>query len=98
MTQKKRHYTQEFKMEAVRLPESGVKPIIDIEKDLGLSRGLLNRWKKEAQEAGADAFPGSGHLTPDANELKRLQQENAILRQERDILKKAVAIFAQQKP
>ena len=37
MTQKKRHYTQEFKMEAVRLAESGVKPIIDIEKDLGLS-------------------------------------------------------------
>ena len=98
MPKKKRHYTQEFKMEAVRLAEAGVKPIIDIEKDLGLSRGLLNRWKKEAQEAGAGAFPGSGHLTPDANELKRLQQENAILRQERDILKKAVAIFAQQKP
>ncbi len=97
MARQKRHYTREFKMEAVRLAESKVKPIIDIEKDLGLSRGLLNRWKKEAQEEGSNAFPGTGHTSSEESELRRLQQENAILKQERDILKKAVAIFAQQK-
>ena len=95
MTRKYRHYSQEFKMDAIRLVESSGKPIIAIEKDLGLSRGLLNRWKKEAQEAGANAFPGSGHMSAEASELKQLQQENRILREERDILKKAVAIFAQ---
>lgn len=95
MTRKNKHYSQEFKMDAIRLAESSGKTIIAIEKDLGLSRGLLNRWKKEAQEAGAEAFPGSGYLSTEANELRRLQRENSILRQERDILKKAVAIFAQ---
>jgi transposase len=40
------------------------------------------------------AFPGSGHLTPPEEEMRRLQRENEILRQERDILKKALAIFS----
>ena len=97
MARKHKHYSREFKMDAIYLAETSEKTIIEIEKDLGLSRGLLNRWKKEAQEEGSVAFPGSGHMAPEASELKRLQQENAILRQERDILKKAVAIFAQQK-
>ena len=95
MARKNKHHSQEFKMDAIRLAESSGKTIIAIEKDLGLSRGLLNRWKKEAQEAGTDAFPGSGHMTAEASELKQLERENSILRQERDILKKAVAIFAQ---
>jgi transposase len=97
MARQKRYYTREFKLEAIRLAESKVKTIVEIEKDLGLSRGLLNRWKKEAQEEGRNAFPGSGYTSSEENELRRLQQENAILKQERDILKKAVAIFAQQK-
>ena len=95
MARKNKHHSHEFKMDAIRLAESSGKTIIAIEKELGLSRGLLNRWKKEAQEAGAEAFPGSGHMRAEASELRRLQQENSILRQERDILKKAVAIFAQ---
>ncbi len=95
MARKNKHHSQEFKMDAIRLAESSDKTIVAIEKDLGLSRGLLNRWKKEAQEAGAEVFPGSGHMNAEASELRRLQQENSILRQERDILKKAVAIFAQ---
>lgn len=95
MARKNKHHSQEFKMDAIRLAESSGKTITAIEKDLGLSRGLLNRWKKEAREAGAEAFPGSGHMSAEASELRRLQQENSILRQERDILKKAVAIFAQ---
>lgn len=97
MAKKYKHYSREFKVEAVRLAGTSGKTIIEIEKELGLSRGLLNRWKKEAKEAGQEAFPGSGQQTPEVRELQRLQQENAILRQEREILKKAVAIFAQPK-
>lgn len=97
MARKKRYYSKEFKQDALRLAETSGKTIVAIEKDLGLSRGLLNRWKKEAQEEGEDAFVGSGNMTAEASELKRLQRENEILRQERDILKKAVAIFAQPK-
>ncbi len=98
MAKKYRQFSREFKLDAIHLAETSGKTIVEIENDLGLSRGTLNRWKKEAREEGHDAFPGSGHLAPDDGELRRLQQENAILRQERDILKKAVAIFAQQKP
>ena len=97
MARKNRHYTKEFKQEAIELAETSGKRIVEIEKDLGLSRGLLNRWKKEAREEGQEAFRGNGQLTAEASELRRLQRENEILSQERDILKKAVAIFAQVK-
>lgn len=54
----------------------------------------LSRWCSEMEEHGEQAFVGSGNLQPEAEELKRLRRENDILRQERDILKKALAIFS----
>jgi transposase len=57
----------------------------ELERELGLSQRLLKQWGRAAKCDGAEAFPGHG----------RLQRENAILRQERDILKKAIAIFSQ---
>jgi len=44
----------------------------------------------------SQAFPGKGHLRPEEEELRRLRRENALLRQERDILKKATAFFAKE--
>ena len=97
MARTNRHYSKEFKQDAIELAETSGKSIVEIEKDLGLSRGLLNRWKKEGREEGQEAFRGNGQMTAEASELRRLQRENEILRQEREILKKAVAIFAQAK-
>jgi transposase len=54
----------------------------------------LSRWKKKYGEDGEKAFPGRGRLTPRDERIQQLEQENEILRQERDILKKAVAIFS----
>jgi transposase len=56
---------------------------------------LLKQWKRRATEDGKQAFPGHGNLKAEEAELRRLRREVEILRQERDILKKAMVIFSQ---
>jgi transposase len=96
MTKPRKQYTREFKLEAVRLLETGARSASEIERELGIGRGNLWRWKRKLAANGEDAFPGHGRLTPEQEELRRLQHENAILRQERDILKRAIAIFSER--
>ncbi len=91
---KRRVYDQEFKKEAVRLFLKKERSASEIAKDLGISEWALYRWKQEYQKDPEHAFPGKGHLKPEDDEMKRLQKENAILKEERDILKKALAIFS----
>lgn len=92
----RRVYTAEFKQEAVQLAKNSGKTMAEIERDLGLSKGLLKHWVRQAEAEGTGAFPGHGRLKPEDEELRRLRREVEILRQERDILKKAVAIFSQE--
>ena len=96
MTKKRRSYTKEFKIEAVRLLESSGKSQEAVAEELGIGSSSLSRWKKKYGKDGEDAFPGRGNLTPEKERIRRLERENEILRQERDILKKAVAIFSRQ--
>lgn len=86
---------KEFKIEAVRLASEPGNTQTGIERDLGISQGIISRWKRELLTNGEQAFPGKGHLKPDDDELRRLKRENERLRRERDILKKAVAIFSE---
>jgi transposase len=95
MTKKRRNYTREFKLEALRLQESSGKSKAQTERDLGISSGCLSRWKRKFEEEGENAFPGHGRCSPEKEYVRQLERENKILRQERDILKKAVAIFSQ---
>jgi transposase len=88
-------YDKEFKIEAVRLASEPGNTQGKIEKDLGLSQGIISRWKRDLEKNGEHAFPGKGCLKPQDDELRRLQRENERLRRERDILKKAVAIFSE---
>ena len=83
-----------FKQEAVRLVQTSGKSQRQIADDLGIGMSTLSRWCAEAAENGERAFVGSGHLQPEAEEVRRFRRENDILRQERDILKKARAIFS----
>jgi transposase len=69
-----------------------------ISGDLGISDSALSKWCKEFGEQGEEAFPGKGHQIAVEEENKRLKREIEILQQERDILKKAVSIFAQPQP
>ena len=98
MTKVRRQYSREFKQEAVRLLETSGKSASELERELGIGKGNLWRWKREFAADGEDAFPGQGRLTPDEERLRQLERENEILRQERDILKKAIAIFSQPSP
>jgi transposase len=93
MSTKRQIYTRDFKQEAIRLAETGSKPMAELEADLGLPAGLLTKWKRQLTEEGQEAFRGHGRLTTNEAELRQLRQENEVLRQERDILKKALAIF-----
>jgi transposase len=95
MKKTRRNYTREFKLEAIRLLETSGKSAAQIERDLGIGAGCLWRWKQEFSANGEQAFPGQGRLTPEQGRIRQLERENEILRQERDILKKAVAIFSQ---
>ena len=93
---KRRVYTVTFKQEAVQLAKTSGKTLAELERDLGLSKGLLKHWVRQAETDGIGAFPGHGRLPPAEEELRRLRRENEILRQERDILKKVVSIFSQE--
>lgn len=90
---KRRQYSSEFKREAVQLVTQGGLSIARAARDLGLNDNMVSRWKKEAEQNGQRAFPGQGH--PQDEELSRLRREVEVLRQEREILKKAISIFSQ---
>jgi len=94
MSKVRRQYSAEFKREAVALLRSSGKKAPEIERDLGIGDGCLLRWKRAEERAGEDAFPGVGRQRPELERLRQLERENEVLRQERDILKKAVAIFS----
>jgi len=94
MTKQHKKYDPEFKRQTVELADKTERPDSTIEKELGLYQGAIRTWRKELNAHRQDAFPGKGHLKPDDEEMRKLRRENEILRQERDILKKAVAIFS----
>ncbi len=87
-------YTTEFKREAVQLAQTSGKSITQVARELGISDTSIHQWRKELTDHASQAFPGSGHQTAQEEELRRLKRENEVLKQERDILKKAVGIFS----
>lgn len=89
----KRTYDPEFKKDALRLLETSGRTAKAIENELGLYSGAIKNWKAEFAKNGEQAFPGTGHLTERDEEMRRLKRELEITREERDILKKAAAIF-----
>ena len=88
-------YDREFKLEAIRLASEEGARATDVERRLGLSQGIISRWKRQLDDEGADAFPGKGHVSVNDEQMRHLQRENERLRRERDILKKALAIFSE---
>ena len=89
-----RKYDLEFKVEAVRMASEPGVTNRDVERRLGIGQGVLSRWKRELNRDGQEVFAGKGRLKPQDEEMRRLKRENERLRRERDILKKAVAIFS----
>ena len=98
MEGKKRQFTKEFKKEAVEYSLTSEKTIEEVARDLGISPHNLNRWRKEYRKRGELAFPGHGkeNLMPQEEKVRKLQKELNDIRTERDILKKALAIFTKK--
>lgn len=94
----RRRFTQDFKLEAVRLAAVGDRRVSEVARELGIRPEMLRQWARQAEarasQRPADIFPGNGKLMSQDEEIRRLRRENAVLREERDILGKATAFFA----
>jgi len=97
MGAKRRKFSAEFKLEAVRMvQESG--SLSQVSRELGVRSDTLGRWCEEAGGraglGGEEIFPGQGKVSSKDEEIRRLRRENELLKQERAFLKKAAAYFA----
>jgi len=95
--QGRRKYDRDFKEGAVRLVIDGGKSVRDLARDLGINENMLYRWKSEYLKDREDAFPGQGRLKPQDEEIWKLRRRVEDLEEEREILKKALAIFSKHR-
>ncbi len=96
MVEKRKQYSKQFKVDAVKLVTEQGYRVSEAARNLGIHHSSLRRWKEQLETNGNQAFPGKGHMTPEKEELYRLRKENKRLRMEREILKKAAAFFAKE--
>jgi len=94
----RRQYSEEFKKDAVNHSLTSEKTVEEVARDLGIAHSNLRRWRAQYSKNGELAFPGKGkqRLTPQEEEIRRLKKELYEVQQERDILKKALAIFTKK--
>jgi len=97
MSKKQSTYTEEFRREAVRLLESSGKSVPELARELGINEKSLYRWRTKYDTSSARRQTDTQPDERDA-ELARLRHENEVLRQERDILKKAISIVSRSQP
>jgi transposase len=91
----RRQFDDDFKAQAVRLVLDDGKTIPSVARDLDLTESALRNWVERAR---ADRTQGkTGLTTAEREELARLRKENRILREEREILRKAAAFFATER-
>ena len=96
MTNKRKQYSKQFKIDAVKLvTEQGYK-VSEAARSLGIHEGILRRWKKQLTAEDRHAFPGNGKMSPEKEELIRLRQANKQLKMEKEILTKAAAFLAKE--
>ena len=90
-----RHFTAEYRVEAIRQVSLGDRPLSQVAKDLGISKKTLWTWVHQAE---VDAGKGEPEelTTTEREELKQLRRDVSRLREEREILKKATAFFAKE--
>jgi transposase len=96
MLRKRTTYSPEFKRNAVELTLQDGKMVKEVAEDLGIHPTMLSKWRGEYLADSDEAFPGQGNLKESEKELRRLQRENARLREEKEILKKALVFFSKE--
>src|SRR5262245_39218195 len=90
-----KRYAKDFKIQAVKMVVEDGRRQTDVAKDLGINYHVLNRWVSQYWAAREDAFPGKGNLKPEDEKVRQLEQQLRRVTEERDILKKAIAYFAE---
>lgn len=91
---RRKSFDKEFKLSAVKMVLEGNQSLSSVARDLGIADNTLQNWKKKYLEAKRE--PTENEISIDMAEYKRLLKENKKLREQRDILKKAVAYFSQE--
>jgi transposase len=91
---RRRAFTREFKLEALRLIRDRGVTAAQASRDLGVHENVLRKWVRDFEADPKQAFPGQGQMKPEQLEIERLRREVTKLKAERDILKKAAAYFA----
>ena len=91
-----RHFTRDFKRNAVQMIIEKGMPTGRVAQELDIHPNLLHQWKRKLMAEGNDAFIGKGNLKPEDAELRRLQKELEEVKEERDILKKALGVFSKR--
>jgi transposase-like protein len=94
--QKRKKFTKEFKLEAIRLMEESSKPATEVARELGIRRNQLYKWQEKFRMHGEEAFLGHGRRPAKEDEVARLKRELVRVKEERDILKKAAQYFARE--
>jgi transposase len=94
MPRKRKTYTAEFKLQAVRLMTEQGLSVAEVARQLGVSENCLRQWRNAARDQGDQAFPGQGSRSPADDEIRRLRAELRRAEAERDLLKKAATYFA----
>lgn len=90
----RRTFDKEFKKEVARLVTEGGRQVSEVARDLDVHPNVIHRWKQEYLEDIEDAFPGKGRMKPEEEEMRKLKKTLVDVTEERDILKKALAIFS----
>ena len=96
MSVQRRKYDSDFKRNAVQLAEEPGRSVAEVAENLGIGKDLIYRWRREQRSQQGLAFPGNGRqsLTSEQQEIRELEKKLKDTEMERDILKKAMAIFS----
>ncbi|MCF8011705.1 MAG: transposase [Clostridiales bacterium] len=90
-------YDKQLKEEAVRMVVDRQRSVVKVASEIGVNKATLYKWVDQYKRDKEHAFPGSGNLKPEDEEIRRIKKENADLREENEILKKAAAIFTKHR-
>lgn len=96
MGEKNRHFSLEFKRNAVRLVTEKGMPVGKVARELDIHPNLLHLWRRKFLAQGDAAFTGKGRVKPENAETRRLRKELERVKEQRDILKKALVVFSKQ--
>ena len=96
MATRRRRFDKQFKLDALKMVSESDRSLASVARDLGIHPNVLYRWRDEFEADAVDAFPGKGKLKPEDEQLRKLRRELDMVKEERDILKKALAVFSRR--